>query len=99
MLLIHGERDIDDILRKFASRKDKYKIVKCIDIKEGQAKLEEEIVKGYGAVVLWDIPTQERNKLLKFCYSRSVRVYMMPKIPDVLIKGSDQLHLLIHPYF
>ena len=97
MLLIHGERDIDDILRKFASRKDKYKIVKCIDIKEGQTKLEEEIVKGYGAVVLWDIPTQERNKLLKFCYSRSVRVYMMPKIPDVLIKGSDQLHLFDTP--
>ena len=28
MLLVHGERNIDDILRKFASRKDKYKIVK-----------------------------------------------------------------------
>ena len=97
MLLIHGERDIDDILRKFASRKDKYKIVKCIDVKEGLAKLEEEVEKGYGAVVLWDIPTEERNRLLKYCYSRFIRVYMMPKIPDVLIKGSDQLHLFDTP--
>ncbi|MDD6492047.1 MAG: exopolysaccharide biosynthesis polyprenyl glycosylphosphotransferase [Firmicutes bacterium] len=97
MLLIHGERDIDDILRKFASRKDKYKIVKCIDIKEGLLKLEEEIDKGYGAVVLWDIPTEDRNRLLKYCYSRFIRVYMMPKIPDVLIKGSDQLHLFDTP--
>ncbi len=97
MLLIHGERDIDDILRKFASRKDKYKIVKCIDIKEGLPRLEEEVVKGYGAVVLWDIPTEERNRLLKYCYSRFIRVYMMPKIPDVLIKGSDQLHLFDTP--
>ena len=97
MLLIHGERDIEDILRKFASRKDKFKIVKCIDIKEGMMRLEEEIEKGYGAVVLWDIPTEERNRLLKYCYSRFIRVYMMPKIPDVLIKGSDQLHLFDTP--
>ena len=97
MLLVHGERNIDDILRKFASRKDKYKIVKCMDICEGMEKLEEEMIKGYGAVVLWDIPTGERNRLLKFCYSRFIRVYMMPKIPDVLIKGSDQLHLFDTP--
>lgn len=97
MLLVHGDRAIEDILRKFSSRKDKYRIVKCIHIREGIAQIEEEIQKGYGAVVLWDIPTMERNKLLKYCYSRSVRAYMMPKIPDVLIKGSDQLHLFDTP--
>ncbi|MDE6184710.1 MAG: exopolysaccharide biosynthesis polyprenyl glycosylphosphotransferase, partial [Lachnospiraceae bacterium] len=99
MLLVHGERDIKDILLKFASRKDKYNIVKCIDIKEGLMKLEMEIDKGYGAVVLWDIPTEERNRLIKYCYSRSIRVYLMPKIPDVLIKGSDQMHLFDTPIF
>lgn len=93
MLLIHGEREIEDILQKFSSRKDKYRIVKCMDVKEGLWRLEDEIEKGYGAIVLWDIPTTERNHLLKYCYSRSIRVYMMPKIPDVLVKGSDQLHL------
>lgn len=99
MLLIHGDRDIEDILRKFASRKDKYNIVKCIDIKEGLMRLEMEINKGYGAVVLWDIHTEERNRLMKYCYSRSIRVYLMPKIPDVLIKGSEQMHLFDTPIF
>ncbi|MDO4464025.1 MAG: exopolysaccharide biosynthesis polyprenyl glycosylphosphotransferase [Bacillota bacterium] len=99
MLLIHGERDIEDILRKFASRKDKYRIAKCMDIREGLWRIEEEIEGDYGAIVLWDIPTADRNQLLKYCYSRSVRVYMMPKIPDVLIKGSDQLHLFDTPIF
>lgn len=97
MLLIHGEREIEDILQKFSSRKDKYRIVKCMDVKEGLWRLEDEIEKGYGAIVLWDIPTTERNHLLKYCYSRSIRVYMMPKIPDVLVKGSDQLHLFDTP--
>lgn len=99
MLLVHGERAIEDILQKFSSRKDKYRIVKCIDVKEGLWRLEDEIQKGYGAIVLWDIPTAERNHLLKYCYSRSIRVYMMPKIPDVLVKGSDQLHLFDTPIF
>lgn len=97
MLLVHGDRDIEDIRQKFASRKDKYKIVKCIDIKEGIPNIEKEIAQKYGAVILWDIPTADRNKLLKYCYSRSIRVYMMPKIPDVLVKGSDQLHLFDTP--
>lgn len=97
LLMVYGERSIEDITHKFESRKDKYRIVKSMNIKEGMMAIEEEAMKNYGGVVLWDIPTEERNKLLKFCYSRSVRVYMMPKIPDVLIKGSDQLHLFDTP--
>lgn len=99
LLLIYGERSIDDILSKFASRKDKYKIAKCMNISEGISAIEEEIFNRYDAVVLWDISTAERNKLLKFCYGRSIRVYMMPKITDVLIQGSEQLHLFDTPIF
>ena len=99
LLLIYGERSIDDILSKFATRKDKYKVRKCMNISEGMAAIEEEILKDYDAIVLWDISTQDRNKLLKFCYGRSIRVYMMPKITDVLIQGSDQLHLFDTPIF
>ena len=43
------------------------------------------------------IHTMDRNVLLKYCYSHSIRVYMMPKIPDVLVKGSEQLHLFDTP--
>lgn len=99
MLLIYGERSIDDILNKFESRKDKYKISKCMNIKEGIEKIEQEAQNRYEAVVLWDIPTQDRNVLLKYLYSRSIRVYMMPKITDVLIKGSAPLHLFDTPIY
>ena len=97
LLLIHGERSIEDIMNKFAGRPDKYRIKKCMDISEGVEAVEKEIIDSKMAVVLWDIPTTDRNTLFKFCYSRSIRVYMMPKITDVLIKGSDQLHLFDTP--
>ncbi|WP_029323229.1 sugar transferase [Butyrivibrio sp. AE3004] len=97
MLLISGEYPVDDILRKFNSRQDKYNIVKCLNIKEGLMAIERECLERYDAVVLWDIPTKDRNKLLKFLYSNSIRVYLMPKITDVLVKGAEQLHIFDTP--
>lgn len=99
ILIIHGERPIDDIVMKFETRKDKYRIKKCMNILEGMEAVKAEIGNGYGAVVLWDISAVDRNALLKYCYSLSVRVYMMPKITDVLIRGADQLHLFDTPIY
>ena len=99
LLLVYGDRSIDDILGKFSTRRDKYQVNKCMNISEGVEAIKEEVETGYDAIVLWDIPTQARNKLLKFCYGKSIRVYMMPKITDVLIQGSAQLHLFDTPIF
>lgn len=97
LLFISGERPVDDILRKFETRKDKYNILKCIYESEGQRRIETEILKNYDGVVLWDINTALRNKLLKFCYSKGVRVYIMPKIPDIMVQGSEKLNLFDTP--
>ena len=97
MLLVSGEYPVDDILRKFNSRKDRYNIVKCMNISEGIDKIEKEALERYDAVVIWDIPTKDRNNLLKFLYGHSIRVYLMPKITDVLVKGSTQMHLFDTP--
>lgn len=97
LLLIHGDRPIQDIMQKFASRPDKYRITQCMYMDKELKEVQRVILESGKAVVLWDIPSADRNELLKFCYSHSIRVYMMPKITDVLIKGSDQLHLFDTP--
>ncbi len=97
MLVVHGDRPIEQILTKFESRKDKYNICKCIYVGEGVDRICEEALNRYDAVVLWDIPMEQRNKILKFCFGHSIRVYIMPKIPDVLVKGAEQLHLFDSP--
>lgn len=98
LFLIHGDRPIEDICNKFASRKDKYKIEKHEHVGKGTQELCREIKEDYingriTAVVLWDIGTEERNTLLKFCYAHSIRVYMMPKITDVILTGAEALHI------
>lgn len=98
LLLIHGDRPVEDISCKFNDRKDKYVITNYIDVGEGLEEVKKEAMKQeYDAVVIWDIPTASRNSLLKFCYSHNIRMYIMPKISDVIIKGSDQLHLFDTP--
>lgn len=99
LLLIYGERPIQDIMGKFASRPDKYDIVKSMNLTEGLPAIYDEITAGYGGIVLWDIPTSVRNDLLKYCYSKYIRVYLMPKISDVIIRGADPIHLFDTPIF
>ena len=102
LLLIHGDREIDGILTKFAGRKDKYDIVQCMHVEMGMEEISKEILTGlegkeYHGVVIWDVSTQERNEILKFCYGRSIRVYTMPKITDVILLGAEELHLFDTP--
>lgn len=99
MLLVAGHRSTEDIEAKFASRPDKYNLCKTISIDAGVPAICEEIMNRYDAIVLWDIPMAERNKLLKFCYGKSIRVYLMPKIPDVLIKGMTEMHIFDTPIY
>lgn len=99
LLLIHGERPTEEILGKFKSRPDKYRVEEQINVNVGLDALKEKILKERRAVVLWDIPVSTRNELLKFCYEHEIRTYMMPKIADVLVKGSTQLHLFDTPIY
>ncbi len=102
LLLIHGERPIEDIYNKFESRKDKYSIEKTMCIREGLERACQEILRSYekgecNAVVVWDVATAERNQLLKFCYARDIRIYIMPKITDVILSGAEELHIFDSP--
>lgn len=99
LLLVHGDRPIDGILVKFSTRKDKFEVSKCMHINNGADAVKKEIQERYDGVVLWDIDECERNMILKFCYGQSIRIYMMPKIPDVILKGSEELHLFDTPLF
>ena len=104
LFLVHGDRSVEDIRSKFESRKDKYVITNTIHVKEGEEAVCRAIREAYdngecSAVVLGDISTAERSPLLKFCYGNSIRVYVMPKITDVIMSGAEELHVFDSPVF
>lgn len=97
VLLVHGDRPYNDIVEKMNSRDDRFTVTECVHINKGIEEIEKIINDRFRTVLLWDIDTVSRNKLLKYCYAESIRVYMMPKIPDVLIKGAESVHLFDTP--
>ena len=99
MLLIHGDRPHEELIRKFGSRDDKYDICKSMHISVGIEEICKEIVERYDAIVLGDIDVASRNTLYKFCYGKGIRVYILPKISDVLLAGAEEMHIFDTPIF
>ncbi|MDE6925755.1 MAG: sugar transferase [Acetatifactor sp.] len=102
LFLVHGYRPVEDICSKFESRRDKYKITRTVHIREGYKKICGMIAESYdkeecNAVVIGDMSVEDRNLLLKFCYGRGIRVYLLPKITDVILMGAEELHIFDTP--
>ncbi|WP_395546974.1 MULTISPECIES: exopolysaccharide biosynthesis polyprenyl glycosylphosphotransferase [unclassified Lacrimispora] len=96
MLLISGRRSDYHLVEKINSREDKYEICKIINIQNGIHLLQQEILK-YDGIIIGDIPSHDRNLLLKYCFSNSIRTYNVPKISDILLKSSVELNLFDSP--
>ena len=78
------------------ARDDKYIIGGVISTKVGIDEIMKRAEEFEGMVV-GDIPSHERNLLLKKCYDAGIRVYMIPKISDILIRTSTNLNLFDTP--
>lgn len=96
MLVVYGKKSPDELISKINSRKDKYDVCATASAYIGYEELYTKILE-YEAVVLCDLPTQIRNKILKFCYDQNKRTYITPKLSDIILMGTEQLHLFDTP--
>lgn len=97
ILLIYGTRPAADLVNKVEERRDKYAIYDAIHVDEGMEAIAER-VKDFEAVIIGDISAERRNDVLKFCYGNGIRVYVIPKISDVILMGSDRIHIFDTPF-
>lgn len=96
MLVIYGDRDPQDLIQKMNSRTDKYHICGKVNVSMGEEKIFD-MMKKYEGVIIWDLPSIERNRYLKYCFDHSIRCYISPKISDIILMGSDRIHLFDTP--
>ena len=76
MLMIYGGRNPGDLRNKFETREDKYAIKEMASLSLGLDVIKEKI-NGYKAVVIGDIPSHERNLLLKYCFEKDIRLSLI----------------------
>ena len=96
LLVIYGDRDPGDLISKMNSRRDKYDISGKVHISVGEKEIYR-MMKEYDGVIIWDLPSQIRNRYLKHCFAHSIRCYLSPKISDVILMGSERIHLFDTP--
>lgn len=88
ILLVYCDRDPDNLVSKINSRQDKYRIKKAVHINAGY-KAVCKAMKKHESVLLCDIPAHTRNDYIKYCYKHNIRVYVTPKLSDIILMGSQ----------
>jgi len=96
LLVVYGVRPVFSIMEKIGARDDKYVIGGSISIDEGIDKIMAK-AKEFEGIVVGDVQSHDRNLILKKCYDSSIRVYMIPKISDILVRSSTNLNLFDTP--
>lgn len=96
MLLVSGNRADYHLLQKMNARDDKYEIKDLINYKKGIELICKRVHK-FDGVILGDMPSHERNQILKYCFANNIRTYSVPKISDILMRSSAELTLFDTP--
>lgn len=97
ILLIYGNRPALGLVHKVETRRDKYAIYDAINVNEGIEAVAAKM-KDFQTVIIGDISAVERNDVLKYCYANGIRAYVVPKISDILLMGSDRIHIFDTPF-
>ena len=96
VLLIYSGRSIDSFKKKLKERRDQLIIAEAVNADISEAELRK-CLNRYNTVMLWDIPANDRNNIFKICYEESKRIYVIPKISDIILNGSTSVHFFDTP--
>ena len=96
MIIVYGNKNAVELIKKMGKRGDKYVICEAVSCEESYEEIISRINE-YDAVIINDIPHALRSELLKYCLEKSIRVYINPKISDIIIRGADDFNMFDTP--
>ena len=95
-LVVYENYSPDTFLEKVSLRKDKFIVGEVVNVSVGIEKLEQ-IAADHDCVIVYDVHSELRNKILKICFENDIRAYTTTKISDVLVRGAERLHIFDTP--
>ena len=97
VVMIYGEHD-DGIVDKMSRIPQKYHIEKAVRYDDPDLNLEE-AVKSCSSVLVNDVPAQVENEIIKLCFENDKRIYVVPRLADIILKASDNLNVIDTPLY
>lgn len=95
-MLVYESGESVSIVKKMNSRKEKFNITSMISVKTGVKDIYNMLDK-FEAVVLSGVNPDDRLKIVSYCYSKSIRVYIVPNVEDILVNNGGNIHLFDTP--
>ena len=95
-LIIYGTdtgEDVSQITSQFEKRSDRFRVMKVMSMEAGVNSVEAECSRWYGCVVLYGVYGSQRDEIVDFCYSHYIRIFVVPKIEDLLMRGFEKMDL------
>lgn len=96
ILVVYEDSQPNDMILKMQMRNDKFILDSKICIHQGLEQVYEDIL-NHEAVLIYDLHSSSRNKVLKYCFENSIRTYFTPKLSDIIISSSEEIHLFDTP--
>ena len=96
ILLIYEDYSPEAMLGKFNKRRDKYIVQEIVSVRTEEQMLKAKVL-SYAYVMLYDVSSEKRNELLKFCYINNIEVYMTSKLSDTIIRSAGNVLLFDSP--
>ncbi|MBR4973753.1 MAG: exopolysaccharide biosynthesis polyprenyl glycosylphosphotransferase [Clostridia bacterium] len=95
-VIIYDQYSPEAFMNKVAFRNDKFDVKEIVNVAIGFGKLEE-IVMQAESVIIYDVHSEMRNKILKICFENDIRAYTTTKVSDILVRGAERLHIFDTP--
>ncbi len=96
MLMVFGSDNAVRMKIKMDSKKQQYKVAELISADKGYDAICEKISK-YESVIINDVDAKLSNDLLKYCFENGIITYVVPKIPDILMRGAIPINAFDTP--
>lgn len=95
-IIIYDQYSPDAFMNKVAFRNDKFDVKEIVNVDVGFEELEKIIMQAE-SVIIYDVHSEKRNKILKICFENDIRAYTTTKVSDILVRGAEKLHIFDTP--
>ncbi len=96
LLLIYGNESVKDFAPKLKTRRDQFSVARSMSADEPKEVLKKAIDEN-NTIMIVDIAAEKRNKIFKYCYENNKRIYVMPKISDIILNGATPINMFDTP--
>jgi len=90
----HGNQN--DIIKKVQIIRERFQLTKGITTDRGLEAIKRE-VDGYDTVLICDFDPTMKSEVLKYCYAKNKRIYLLPSSADTILNGSYQVQVFDTP--